>query len=317
MFEIIYPVWDIVIKIILNTIFVSVPEEIYLVMFTLILMGEFDYWKEEECRKIINKWDYSRILIPSVTVALLLNIARYTNMNTIISSVVCLFIFYGLIVYTNDVLTDARPYKWMIKAFVFLILAQITVGVIEMLYVPLVLSSTGLSIDEINGNIFINFIASLPARLVQILILAVFINKKRTLTKGNLLKYIASSPVLSSLISMIIIFDLIFLYIMHRAIVFGKLLTGFPVAFQIMIAVGTILFPALNITGLVWAVYYNKNKEMVEKRNLRLKLEVLLEEINVYKEKDNFSDIRWKLKEIGMVIEEINEDIGVGKSADE
>lgn len=313
MFEIIYPIWGIIIKVILNTIFVTLPEQIYLVMFTLILMGEFDYWKEEECRKIINKWDYSRILIPSVTAALLLNIARYTDINPIVSSLACMFLFYGLIVYTNDVLKDARPFKWMYKALILLVIAQITVVIIKMLYIPLVLSSTGKDICEISGNILINFITYLPARLIQFLILAIFVNKKRTLLKGNLLKHIASSPVVSSLTSSVIIFDLLFLYIMNRAIVFGKLLIGIPLVLQITTIVGTILFPVLNITGMVWAIYYNKNNEMMVKRNLRIKLEVLLEEINAYKENDNFSDIRWKLNEMGMAIEEINDDIGIEK----
>jgi len=309
MFDTILPYWDIIIKIILNTVLVSIPEEIYLVMITLILVGEFDYWKEEECKKIINRWDYSRILIPSVTVALLLNVARYTNMDVNISSTVCLIIFYGLIVITNDVLKDARPLKWMSKAFIFLIVAQISVGLIELLYIPFILYGTGKTIDEINNNIFINFLVSLPTRLIQLMILAFFVSKKRTLLKGNLIKCLVSSPVISILISAVIIFDLLFLFIMHKVILNERILLSVPHAMQILVIVGAVLFPILNISGLVWAIYYNKNREMIDKRNTSNKLENLLDDIKSYTNDENYEDIRWKLNEIGNAIEEIAENL--------
>jgi len=313
MFEIVFPFWDIIIKIVLNTLLVSIPEEIFLVMLTLILLGEFDYWKEEECRKIINRWDYSRILIPSVTVALLSNIATYVNINTTLACLVCTLILWGLIVYTNDVLGDARPFKWMVKAFILLIIAEITLGIIEMLYVPVLLNSTGQTISDINSNILINFTVSLPARLIQFLIIAFFVNKKRTLIKGNLIRYLVKNPVISILLSLVIVFDVLFLHVMYRAIVYGKLLVGLSLMFQILVLVGTILFPLLNIAALIWALYYNENKEMLERRNIKLKLEVLLEEINAYKDNENFSNVRWKLNEISMVIDEITDDINIGK----
>lgn len=293
-------------KIVLNTLFVSIPEELFLVMFTLILIGEFDYWKEEECKKLIHRWDYSRILIPTLAAALLSNILRYTFVDIDISSPVTILTVFVLIVLTNDIFGDASALKWMAKAFVFLVVACIVVGLSEFVYVPFILYSTGKTLEKINSDIFMNVLVSLPSRIIQYSILLYFVSQKRTLLKGNVLKYIVESPILALISAVVALCDLLFCIVTYKLIVYEKILINISLTSQISIIIGVIIFPVLNILGLVWSVYYVKNKEMSDKKIASEKLNNLLDSIKSYTYNANYDNIKWKLNEIGMGIEEIS-----------
>lgn len=297
--------WDILQKIIINTLFVSIPEEIYWVMFTLILAGEFEYWKEPECKKLIHSWDYGRILIPAVIAALLSNILRYAGLDFGFISLIPLAVCYIAIVLTNDVFGDASALKWMGRVFIFFIIGFMSIGISEFIYVPFILYGTGKTIQEINNDILINFLVSIPAKIIQFSILLYFVSRKRTLLKGNLFSHIFSSPVLSVLSSMIIAFDLSFLFIAYKLIVYEEILVNIPHVSRFTIIVGVILFPILNISAFIWGVYYMKNREMIDKKAACEKLVSLLNEIKSYANNENYDNIKWKLNELGMGIEGI------------
>lgn len=297
--------WGIFQKIIFNTLLVSIPEELYLVMFTLILVGEFEYWKEDECKKLINRWDYGRILIPTLTSALLSNILRYTGVNYDIASLITILTVFVIIVLTNDIFGDASAMKWTGKAFAFLMIACITVGVSEFIYVPFVVYGTGKPIQEINKDIWLNFVVSLPSRIIQYSILLYFVSRKRTLLKGKIIMHIVSNPVVLVITSAITLFDLLFYIVAYNLIVYEQVLINISHIMQIIIIIGITLFPILNISGLVWAVYYVKNKEMNDKKTASEKLENMLKDIKLYTNNENYDNIKWKLNEIGMGIEEI------------
>jgi hypothetical protein len=314
MLEAILPNIDTIYKIILNTVLVSIPEEIYLVMLTLILIGEFDYWKEEECRKIINKWDYSRILIPSVITALLLNILQYTNNETFLTSTFCLLIFYGLIAITNDILNDARPLKWLAKAFVFLIAGQISLGLTEIIYVPFVLNATGKTVAEINNNILLNFLFSLPSRLIQYSIIAIMVNRKRKRGKGSFLTYLVSNQVLLFILTVIAVFDLFFLIVMYNAVVVNNSLAGTSHIMQFVTIICITMLPMLNISAMLWAAFYVKNQEMNGKKSTLDRLDKILKTLDDYSKEEKHGDITWKLNELGIAVEEIAVSLNEGKN---
>lgn len=61
-------------KIVMNTLLISIPEEVYFVLFTYILMGEFDQWEDEDCPRLFQPWNYPRVFIPAVAAAVISNI---------------------------------------------------------------------------------------------------------------------------------------------------------------------------------------------------------------------------------------------------
>ncbi|MHB8065033.1 MAG: hypothetical protein ACYDG2_20845 [Ruminiclostridium sp.] len=303
-------------KILLNTIFISIPEEFYLVMFTLILVGEFEYWKEDECKRLINKFDYVRVFLPTIAAALLSEILRYMGLKSGIFQMLFPILLYILIVFTNDIFGDASALKWMAKAFIFYLIGFLSIGLSEFVYMPFVLYSTGLSMIDISSNFLLYFILSLPSRFLQFSILLYFVCKKRTLLKGRLLKPVLSNPILSVILSVLVVFNVLFLWMMYKSIVYDKVLISISHFSQILIVFSVVLFPILNISGILWGFYYMKDKEINDKKIATDKLYNLLNKIELYANTENYDNIKWKLNELGIGIEEVADSLYKGNETD-
>lgn len=300
---------NIVGKILINTIFVSIPEELYLVMFTLIMVGEFEYWKESECKRLINRFDYVRVFLPTVTGALLSNILINTGLNSSFFHFLTPILMYLLIVFTNDIFGDASAIKWMVKAFIFYIIGFLSIGIIEFIYVPFILSGTGWEMSDIRNNLLIYFMTSIPARLIQFTLLSYLISRKRTLLKGHLIKSILTNPVLTVILSLLVLANILFLQMFGSAIILDKLLISISGFSQMLIITGVVTFPILNISGFLWCFYLLKNNEIKDKKLASEKLNKLLKGIELYTDNSNFDNIRWKLNEIGVGIEDVAENL--------
>lgn len=296
---------SLVAKIILNTLFVSIPEELYAVMFTLILVGEFEYWKEPECKRLINRFDYVRVFLPTVTGALISNIMINTGLNHGLIQFISPIITFIIIVITNDIFGDASAMKWMVKALITFLIAFLSIGILEFAYVPFVLYGTGLTMDEIRNNLFLYFILSLPSRLIQFTLLAYLISRKRTLLRGRFIKNILSNSIVAVIFSVFVFINILFLQMTCKAIIFDKVLISISHLSQMLIITGVVMFPILNISGFLWGVYLLKNKENIDKKNASEKLYRLLKDMELYVNNQKYDNIRWKFNEFGMGIEEI------------
>lgn len=320
MFETLFQV-EILQKIIINSLLVSIPEEIYLVMFTLILLGEFDYWREPECKKLFHRFDIMRILLPATVTALLLNTFKYLGISSDISTYSILILFYVMIVLTNNIFKDASALKWMGKMFVFFIIGYITVGLSELIYIPLIQFSLTLTIEEINNDLFLNFLVSIPAKIIQLSILMFLIAKKRALTKNNIFKYIFANPILSISTFTFILLNLLFLWVLYKLIVFDQILINFSPQIQFLIVIFVIVLPLLNISVFFISIYYIQNKELRIKKIAEKKLINVANKINNYSKNKDVHDLQWKLNEISIDINNLtknfySEDETVSKKDD-
>lgn len=297
--------WDTLRKIIINTLLGSIPEELFLVMFTLILIGEFDYWKEPECKKLINRWDYARIIIPTVGAALASNIVRYTVADFDLSLPVTVLSLFILIIVTNDIFGDASAVKWAIKAFVILLAGSIIVGISELVYIPIILYGSGESINQINQNVFLNFLVSIPSRIILYLILAYMINRKRTAQKIKILKNMYSSPVLLIILQLVLISNFLFLFFAFRIIVYDKILTDLESFYQALIVILVVIFPVANIAGFILCISIMQSNAQKRMQRAAENLRLLIDKMEDYTNKSNHDDMNWKLNEFGMGIGEI------------
>ncbi|MHB8065467.1 MAG: hypothetical protein ACYDG2_23110, partial [Ruminiclostridium sp.] len=269
-------------KILLNTFLVSFPEEIFLIMFTLILVGEFEYWKEPECKRLINRFDYVRVFLPAIVCALISNTLRYYGLSSGIFQFLPFIIMYILIVFTNDIFGDASALKWMVKTFIYFALGFLIIGLIEFIYIPFLLYSTDMTLPEMNNNFILYFTLALPVRLLQFSIILYFVCRKRTLLKGKLLMPILSNPILSVIFSSLLLINILFLELVYRAIFFdGILVTISPTSLSLILT-GVVLFPMLNISGLLWGFYHLRDKETKDKKTATDKLDILLNKIELY-----------------------------------
>ncbi len=292
-------------EILFKTFFVSVPEELFLVMVTLILVGEFEYWKEPECRRLINKFDYIRVFLPAILTALLSQIMRYMDFNYGIFQFLPFIVMYILIVFTNDIFGDASALRWMGKAFMFYWLGFLFIGLTEFIYISFLLYGANQTVEEISSSLPLYFIVSIPARLMQYSLLLYLISRKRTLLKGRLLKPVLSNPILTVIFSISVVINILFLQVMVQAITYEKVLMSYSYISKICIILGVVLYPMINISGLLWGFYLLKNKDIHDKKITADKLQMLLDKLETYTNDEKFDNTRWMLNEIGMGIEEI------------
>ncbi|MDF2986586.1 MAG: hypothetical protein K0R50_2096 [Eubacterium sp.] len=193
----------------------------------------------------------------------------------------------------------------MLKAFLFYLIGYLSVGISEFAYVPFILSCTGLTMSDIRDNLLIYFLTSLPSRLLQITLIAYLVSRKRTLLKGQLIKNILSNPVLTVIFSLLVFANILFLQMLGTAIMFDKVLISISRISQMFIITGVIMFPIINISGFLWGFYILKNREINDKKNASEKLYKLLKDIELYTNNEKYDNIRWKLNEIGVDIEEV------------
>ncbi len=292
-------------KVVIKTLLVSIPEELFLVMFTLIIVGEFEYWQEPECKRLINRFDYVRVFLPTLVGALLSNILRSIGLNYGFYQFITPIVIYILIVLTNDVFGDAYAIKWIIKAFISFMVGFLFIGISEFIYAPFIIYGTNLTMAKIQSSLLLYFMTSLPPRFLQYFLLCYLVSKKRTFLKGQLLRNILSSPVLSVIFSILVLINILFLWLMYKIIVFDRVLISVSPFYQVFIIISVILFPMLNLSGLIWSSYLLKSKETKDKKSASEQLHSLLRELELYTFNGKYSNIRWKLNKISTDIEEV------------
>lgn len=301
--------WETLQKIVLNTLLVSIPEEFYLVMFVLILAGEFDYWEQDEYKKLFYKWDYVRVFVPTVVVALLSNIFRYLGFNLDYFSLIPILVLFVLIILTNDVFGDASAIKWIGKAFIFLILAIITILISELIYAPFILYASELSVNQLNNNIALNFCISIPSRIIQYSILVFLVLRKKTILKANVLKPIFESRVLTVITAVSIVLHGIFFYIMMKTVIYDKILINLSATMRLLVVLGICILPVLNMLLLIWVIYYIKNYEALRLKRINNNLGNIIESIKEYEFNEDYGNIKWKLNEINVKIEQVTQSL--------
>lgn len=302
-------------KIVMNTLLVSIPEELFLVMFTLIMVGEFEYWEEPECKRIINRFDYVRVFLPTIVGALLSNILINFGFNNGFYQFLSPIVTYILIILTNDIFGDAYPIKWMIKAFIAFMIGFLFIGLTEFIYAPFIIYGTNLTMAKIHSSFLLYFMTSLAPRFLQYSLLCYLVSKKRTFLKGQLFKNILSSPVLTAILSLLVLVNILFLWLMYKTIVFDGVLESVSHFYQVLTIISVVLFPMLNLSGLIWSSYFLRNKDTKDRKNASDKLYKLLDEMDLYTNNGNYDNIKWKLNEIGIGIEEVAQNLYKGNEA--
>lgn len=238
-------------KVVVNTLLVSIPEEIYFVLFTYIMMGEFDQWKDEDCKKLFQPWDYARILVPAVFAAIVSNMIRYSGAHEGFITSGTLFAMILGIVAMGDIRNNARAAKWVREVFQYILLCAVCSGVIELLYLPFVVYGSGMSLVSINNNIMLNFILSIPAKLMECSLLFFVVMRKSTAIKEWFVRIIVESKVLSMLSFIILMIDALFLFLIMKLVSYDEILFAFSTESRLIAIVGIYIFLVLNILAMV------------------------------------------------------------------
>ncbi|WP_207659279.1 hypothetical protein [Anaerobacterium chartisolvens] len=254
------------------------------------MMGEFAYLEqpeEDEFERLIQKSDYGRVFIPALVGGTTSSILRYTGAALQVSLPLFILSILITIILFGDIFNNSTAAKWILRASAFCLLGIVAMFSSEYLYIPIVIYGTGNSMYEINNNPFLNFALSLPAIIMQYLALAILIAKKRTLSKTIIFKTIFESKLLSTITIFLLIFDIGLMLAIGKLVVFDKILINYSLFVQLLVIISTFLFPILNISVLIWSVYYISNKEKSRQEKASDSIRCLIEKIQSSMDEDN------------------------------
>jgi hypothetical protein len=299
---------------ILNTLFISIPEEFLLI--TAMLLVSY-YLKVID----FNKKNILKALIPTAIIASIANILLllHFNKNNILFINMFLFFILILLFYKNTFIKQESPLilafknkmidltflKIMGKLFLSVLMIIVITIIFELGYATLIVNSTELTTDFINSNLEINILITLPERIVQILIVLLM----PKYLKFDIIKSIMSDKKRTMFVSVILLIIIIIIALFGKLFIFDRILLNLNIEMQIVIVLSVILLPILYIIALY---YIAKNayeaailKMLREKLNDKKELNFMLKNIEDCLNKEHYDKIHLVLKDFqNLYIEE-------------
>jgi hypothetical protein len=246
-----------VLNAILNFILVSIPEEAFIVVMTLILLKRFDLLDVRMWRQNL-KW----LMIPTLPVVFFINLFRYVIIiPRSLASLITYILMILLILYI--VLKNSYLFKKMIifKVFIFTTLSFAIVGLIELAYYPIVLSILDKPIEYFNNIIILNFLLSIPTRVIQLCIILFITTKKNNEVKVNLFDTILKNKVFTnSFITMLVLIISVIMYA-TKLLMINNILLNMNIIDQLFIVVILTSTPIILVTWFLMFVNYLLKKE--------------------------------------------------------
>jgi len=243
-----------------NLVLVTIPEQFFLVVMTLIFLKKFGIldvlmWKQNI------KW----ILIPVIPISIIEDINTFIITNELFSSILTvlnLIFFYILIVYVIKNNSNEFQMKDHRKIFLSLATSFLILGVLESVTVPLMLLLLNKSLIFINSNATWNFIASIPSRIFESLILSFLIIKNNNVVKIRMFDVISKNNLLLVSTTTFVILSNIFAVYAIKLVGVNRILENKVSMFgQIVISMGILVVPALILFWVLLLINYILVKE--------------------------------------------------------
>ncbi|PNT93316.1 hypothetical protein [Clostridium thermosuccinogenes] len=299
--------WYKVGNILANIAFVSIPEETFIILFTLVLLKRFEAIKvdklmEEEISgykeysKIFLIQDIKKVAFMVIISAIMSNILRLFNIDSTLLLVICYFSV------ALSMLFLYRKYFNAIKVFLCTACSFLVFMLIEVSYFPLLLSVTGNSVAELNKNAWVSFLCSLPERAIEYSLLIYVLMKKASFSQLRLANIILNNRFMTVSFCLFVNINILFLLIMGKITIFDQALSSLGIFSQLLISSLAIAFPILNIAIFILTMYHIFNKEEHIRYVLRENIESYVYDMKIFAENGNY-------KKVDELINEMEEDI--------
>ncbi len=244
------PDGSLVISIILNIVLASIPEGTFFVVFSLIMMKRFDLLA-------LRKANIIRIATIVVITAVSTSLLRAASiMDANYTPVYSLFLLVLLIVFLFGIKTP----KGILKAFLSVCAAFLAAIAMEILIFPVLNSIPGFNAEEANKPGLLTIVLSIPERVMQIILIAMLLLKRKSFMKLGFFKVITRNKPFAYITGGLVVFNFIFLYIMFRMIFIDNILANTDAVTQVFAVALVIVFPLLNMSVLVGVINYSVNK---------------------------------------------------------
>jgi len=243
-----------VVHALLTTICITIPEQVFMVVITLLFMGRKDMLDLYNIKTNITL--IMKIVIPSSFIINILNFIIKTPSS--INSLMSLTILYISLVYIikkNSFIDYPKLYQ---KAFAFFILSIIISIAIETITYPIILKLMDKSYQEILKNFNLVIMCSLASRIIDIVILAYIFIKKNNKIQLSIGDYIFKNKFFMRLTVGLILGLILFEIYVIKLILWNDLLHIVSTIYeQMFIVIGsTFLIPALLITTIYSCINY-------------------------------------------------------------
>lgn len=248
---------NIIILIILNTILVSIPEEMFYMIMAMIILG-----KRNLIDTSIIKYNIGKLLLPVIPSALLSNIIRYVFKSQYsawgLLPPLLMLILIICICYDKNCNSWKSKILDVLKIFGAFIASMLIGGILELSYMSLYLAVSNRLIIDINSNIFTgNFLMSFPSRIVEYMLIGFIILKynrgidifKTILTKRNAIFIIP-----------FIIINIIIMAYLIKMIGYDRSINLLPNNIKLAIVTLFLCFPTINLYT-IFIIIYNTFKK--------------------------------------------------------
>jgi len=180
----------------LSCIFITIPEDIFLIILTLRFMGRkemLDLYNIKE-----NLISILKIVIPS---ALSLNLLNFIIMTpTSINKIISYTMLYLLLVYILKKKSFIEYPKLYQKAFLYFILSILVIIAIEIITLPIIFKLVNKTYKEIQVNYYLVIICSLSSRIINLIILFTIFMKKNSKFQISIGNYIFNNKFFTRLL---------------------------------------------------------------------------------------------------------------------
>lgn len=274
------------IDLILNIILVSIPEALFFVAFSLILLKQFQFLQ------------FSRENIKKMALAVVPP-AVFSNLFRSVPGIDINFMpLIGIMAITISVALVYRCFtaKQLFKVSLCVTLSFIISMAIQLSYFPLILYGTSFELKEFNEPGMLVVVLLLPERLVEYSLLVYLIMRRKVFTKINLFTYSLRHKGLAIILSLQVAVNLLYICVMTRLIFFDKILFDLPLSKQLIGLSIVTLYPIANLVSMFFAAYYVSNLETRKKRNIQEDLKVSISDIQFYLRRGEYDKISKELK---------------------
>lgn len=247
-----------VINALLNMILVSIPEELFLTMMTLIFLKRFDLLDVRMWKHNI-KW----IMIPALPIALMINLFRYiVIIPKPLMTIINLIIFYLLLIYIIKKTSFNFIIKDYTKILVSFSLSFIIWGILESITCPLILYLMNKPIEFFNNNFLWNLMFSIPSRIFGYILIIYLVIRHNNIIKIKLFEVIFKNNFMSiSIISFAILSNVFAVYIL-KLIGINKILEDkISLIEQMLITMSVLILPAIILFYILIQINFLLIKE--------------------------------------------------------
>jgi len=267
---------------VLNGLLVSIPEEFLWLLTVLIFMKRFDLLD-----KYMWKQNIKYLFLPIITTSMIISILRYIIIvPRIFMTLSAILTMYLAIIYILKIPKN-NPLKEKISYFKILFYVIVSFAIliifVESLYSPILLGVIKISIKQINDIWSMNFLLSIPARLIDFIIIVIILSIQNRKTYINIVYSIFSEKKISiaiiSFISILIVFWIMLID------VFGNynIISQFELSQQIMLNILLLIVPSMLLILMIYLIilFIEKINNM-QKSHQNMFDDILDDDINDY-----------------------------------